>query len=210
MSHATVSALPTPPFGLTLAFEAALSYAARRHRNQYRKVSGTPYIGHVLSVAGLVLQYGGREEVAIAALLHDVLEDAEPTDVNEVRCEIGRNFGPSVLRLVESCSDAPAEHRHETPWQVRKERHLMFLEHCTCPDILLISIADKLDNARSLYQNLCRFGDSVWQHFSGGRAGTLWYYSSLASVLSRRSPQCLSHDFAGVVASILQTAEIRG
>ena len=158
---------------LTARFEEALVYATRLHAQQKRKGTDIPYVAHLLSVAALVLEDGGDQDEAIAALLHDAVEDQGGRATLE---EIRRRFGERVASIVEACSDADTIPK--PPWRARKERYLEHLRQAP-PDVRRISAADKLHNARAILADLRQLGDAVWDRFSGGKAGTLWYYRTL-------------------------------
>jgi (p)ppGpp synthase/HD superfamily hydrolase len=183
-------------FRMTLSerFDAALSLARRVHRDQYRKGSHVPYIAHVIGVASIVLEYGGTEDEAIAALLHDALEDA-PTDlgVAELRRIINEQFGHDVLAIVEHCSDT-TEHP-KPPWRERKQRYIDAAQH-TPRSAMIVSAADKLHNLRALLRDHRRDGDGLWSRFNpeAGRTGTLAYHRALAEIYLKRFPSPLTED----------------
>lgn len=160
-------------------FTDALIYAARLHQAQQRKLSGTPYIAHLLRVAGLVLEHGADEDEAIAALLHDAIEDQGGATA---RAAILAQFGPRVAEIVEGCSDT--DQTPKPPWRDRKEAFLARLAHAST-SVRLVAAADKLDNVRSLTEFYRVKGEPVWEHFRGGREGTLWYFHSVVDVLKR-------------------------
>jgi GTP pyrophosphokinase len=162
-------------------FSRALETATRLHGTQRRKASGVPYLAHLLATCSIVLDYGGDEDQAIAALLHDAIEDVEPT---EVAREAVASFGPRVLAIVEGCSDA--ETHPKPPWRERKER---YIEHLAQADasVLLVSTADKLHNGRSLLADLRREGSQLWRAFKAGRDETLWYYRAVTDA-TRANP----------------------
>lgn len=160
---------------LTERFEEALAFATRAHRGQERKGSGTPYLGHVLQVAGIVLEHGGDEDQAIAALLHDVIEDTAFT-----RDDLAERFGGRVADIVEHCSDADGPEA-KPPWRARKEAYLARLRSADA-DSALVSCADKLHNARSIVTDLAASGPTVWERFKGRRDGSLWYYGALVAI----------------------------
>jgi GTP pyrophosphokinase len=155
------------------AFDDALVYASNAHRRQTRKGSGVPYVSHLLGVASLVIEETGTETQAIAALLHDVLEDTPAT--YEDICE---RFGAAVADIVKACTYSSAEPK--PPWRPRKEAYLADLPSAS-PDALLVSVADKVHNARSILMDLRSGGVGMFERFTGGREGTLWYYRSLVS-----------------------------
>jgi (p)ppGpp synthase/HD superfamily hydrolase len=158
---------------LTNRFAEALQYAAVLHNHQVRKGSNIPYVSHLLSVAALVLEHGGDEDQAIAALLHDAVEDQGGQETLE---EIRRRFGERVADLVAGCTDS--FDTPKPPWRQRKETYLAHLLVAS-PEVRLVSLADKVHNARSLLATLRREGDAAWGYFKGGKTGTLWYYQSL-------------------------------
>ncbi|MBK7929569.1 MAG: HD domain-containing protein [Bryobacterales bacterium] len=169
---------------LTPHFAAAVALASQAHATQLRKGTNTPYIAHPLAVAALVIEFGGDEEQAIAALLHDVLEDAGP----HYAAPILAQFGPRVLAIVESCTDGvPDSSGVKPPWLERKQAYLDHLAH-TSPDALLISACDKLHNARAILDDLRdpAIGLSVFARFSPTTAQTLWYYAELSRIFTQR------------------------
>jgi (p)ppGpp synthase/HD superfamily hydrolase len=162
---------------LSSRFDEAFSYAAALHAQQRRKLSGEPYLAHLLSVAALVMEHGGNEDEAIAALLHDAVEDQGGLPTLE---EIRRRFGQTVADIVEGCTDAVDSPK--PPWRPRKEAYLARLQKAS-PSVRLVSAADKLHNARAILREYRRAGESLWSHFRGGREGTLWYYRAAVETL---------------------------
>lgn len=164
---------------LSPRFENAMTYASMVHSGQLRKGTTVPYISHLLAVAALVLEHGGDEDEAIAALLHDAVEDAGGRPRLE---DIRSRFGDRVADVVLGCTDA--EVIPKPPWQARKEAYIAHLEHASA-STLLVSCCDKLHNCRCIVadQRLC--GDEVWKKFTGQRDGTLWYYTSLLKEYER-------------------------
>jgi (p)ppGpp synthase/HD superfamily hydrolase len=181
-------------------FAEALTWAFELHQTQERKGSGVPYISHLLGVASIALEYGADEDEAIAALLHDAIEDQGGAKIRE---EIRLRFGDRVTDIVNSCTDS--EITPKPPWQERKETYLQHLSQADA-SVLLVSASDKLYNARSILKDYGLFGDEIWQRFHGKKEGTIWYYQSLVKVLnSHDSPpliQALIQEFTQVVAQI--------
>ena len=159
---------------LTGQFSKALVYAELKHHNQVRKGGDIPYVGHLLTVAGLVINDGGSEAQAIAALLHDAVEDAGgPATLDEIRA----NFGEDVARIVQECSDTDVEPK--PPWRERKQSYINHLADVG-DDTLLVSVADKLDNARSMLRDYHEHGPSLWERFTvKDPHDHLWYYGEL-------------------------------
>ena len=154
-------------------FLKAFEFAAKKHAGQTRKASTTPYIAHLMGVTSLVLEAGGDEDLAIAALLHDVVEDCGGAPMLR---EVRRRFGKRVAKVVDGCTDADTSPK--PPWRERKENYLRHLAYADA-DTRLVSAADKLNNVRSIVSDYREVGEFVWERFNGGREGTLWYYRSL-------------------------------
>ena len=173
----------------------AITYALVIHAAQVRKGAETPYIGHLLGVTSLVIEHGGDEEQAMAAVLHDAIEDCGA----EQEAIIAERFGTRVATIVRGCTDADT--MPKPPWQARKEAYLAHLDHAD-QDILLVSCADKLHNARAILTDLQTHGSEVFHRFNAGRDKTLWYYRALAETFSRRLPGALSRDLGSTVGQI--------
>ena len=188
---------------LTERFEEALGYAAHLHALQKRKGTSIPYVAHLLSVTSLVLENGGDEDQAIAALLHDAVEDQGGLPTLQ---EIRRLFGERVARIVDGCTDAYVHPK--PPWRKRPEDYLAHLRHAEA-DVLLVSLADKLHNARSILRALRRDGPQSLSRFNGGRSGTLWYYRSLVTIFQELDDSLMVAELAEVVAEIEVTLNNR-
>jgi (p)ppGpp synthase/HD superfamily hydrolase len=171
---------------LTARFDEALTLASRIHAGDERKGTRIPYIAHLLGVCALILADGGDEDEAIAGLLHDTLED-HPDQLS--RSELESRFGARVRRIVEGCTDTPADYRGgpKPPWRERKLGYLEHLRHAG-PDALRVSLADKLDNARAIVADYRIEGEALWSRFSAGRGDQLWYYRSLVEVIGAAGP----------------------
>jgi len=168
---------------------AALALAHEAHRAQKRKGTDIPYIAHPMSVASLVLTHGGSEDQAIAALLHDTIEDAGEAYAQR----IGAAFGPDVLAMVRDCTDGSFENKAaaRTPhakfvnWRERKLQYMQHLRAMSADSpALLVSACDKLDNARAILADLRLLGPALFERFTGRRDGTLWYYDELAGIFA--------------------------
>jgi (p)ppGpp synthase/HD superfamily hydrolase len=160
---------------LSARFEEALLYAHALHGDQHRKGTTVPYIAHLMGVASLVLEYGGDEDLAIAALLHDAIEDcADRTSY----AEIGRRFGERVTEIVRACTDVDTTPK--PPWLERKEAYVARVAHEPA-DARLVSAADKLYNVRTLLKDYRLVGDAVWSRFTGDKRDPLWYYRTLVT-----------------------------
>jgi (p)ppGpp synthase/HD superfamily hydrolase len=185
---------------LSVRFEDALAYTARLHATQVRKVSNIPYIAHLLSVTAIVLEYGADEDEAIAALLHDAIEDQGG---QVVRTQIEQRYGARVAAIVEGCSDTDVFPKPS--WQQRKEAYLAHLR--TAPaSVRLISAADKLANVRSVIMDYHQVGEQVWQRFNGGREGTLWNYRALVETFMAAGTTPLVEELARAVAEMERLA----
>ena len=158
---------------LTARFTRALTLACDLHRNQARKGSQTPYVAHLLGVASIALEHGANEDAAIAAVLHDAVEDqgGAPT-LALIRAE----FGDDVAAIVDGCTDADTIPK--PPWRARKETYVAGVA-TKGTAVRLVSASDKLHNARAILADYRVLGDALWARFKGGREGTLWYYRAL-------------------------------
>jgi (p)ppGpp synthase/HD superfamily hydrolase len=173
-----------PATRLSERYTAAVDHARLLHADDVRKGTGIPYLAHLLTVSALVLEHGGDEDLAIAALLHDAAEDhGGQAQLDEIR----RSWGDRVANVVEACSDTlvsdPAD---KEPWHDRKRAHLERLAHEPV-DVLVVVAADKLHNARSLLADHSRVGDRIWSRFTTGDPDDqLWYYSRVVELTRLR------------------------
>lgn len=181
---------------LSERFTEALTYATELHANQIRKGSGVPYIAHLLGVASIALEYGANEDEAIAALLHDAIEDQGGATTRE---EIRRRFGDNVTAIVDGCTDSDGIPK--PPWKQRKEAYIAHIPTAS-PSILLVSGADKLYNAQSIRKDYRVLGESVWERFKGGKEGTLWYYRSLVDAFRKTGAIPMMEELERVVSEI--------
>jgi (p)ppGpp synthase/HD superfamily hydrolase len=173
-------ALKPPPLGPRL--QRAFRYAAEKHYGQTRKQTAVPYLSHLMAVASLVLEAGGDEDMAIAALLHDVVEDCGGTPrLREVR----QQFGSRVGKIVEGCTDSFGEPQPE--WIERKKDYLRQVKHADA-ETRLVSASDKLHNVRTILADYRQDGEAIWTRFNGKKEGTLWYYRALNDEYRRRNP----------------------
>ena len=180
---------------------AAFALAMAVHGDQTRKSTTIPYIAHLMAVAALALEAGGDEDMAIAALLHDSVEDSDDGAATETR--IRDEFGDRVADMVMACSDAVATPGAEKPaWRARKEQYLAQLAAEPDHAVLIISACDKLHNARSVVADLRVQGPSVWDRFNSSRGDQLWYYQSVADIYRSRIPGWLSDEVGRTVAEM--------
>ena len=185
---------------LSRRFEEALVWAAGLHRDQRRKGSGIPYVSHLLAVAALVIEHADDEDQAIAALLHDAIEDQGGL---KTRDEILRRFGEGVTGIVEGCTDSHADPK--PPWKERKEAYIAGIGRKSA-SIRLVSSADKLHNARCILSDYRALGDEVWQRFRAGKEETLWYYREVTTALLRSGRTPLVDELERVVGEIERLA----
>ena len=183
---------------LTERFEQALVYATRLHATQIRKATGVPYIAHLLSVTALVLEDGGNEDEAIAALLHDAVEDQGG---KATRAEIYRLFGEQVVAIVDGCTEFDS--LPKPPWRDRKQRYLEQLRQGSS-SVRRVALADKLHNARSLLSDYRQQGDEIWSMFGAGKEGMLWFYHSLLWVYRSTGSNPLVEELARVIGELEQ------
>jgi (p)ppGpp synthase/HD superfamily hydrolase len=177
-------------------FERALVFATRKHAGQHRKGTTVPYVAHLLGVAGLVLEAGGDEDLAIAALLHDVVEDCGGAPMLQ---EIRRRFGKRVAHVVDGCTDTDLDPK--PPWLQRKKDYIAHLRTADA-DTRLVSAADKLHNVRSIVATYREIGGRVWERFHGKRDGTLWYYRTLLDEFQRKRSSPLIRELERAVIEL--------
>lgn len=187
---------------LSERFDEALVFAARLHAEQKRKGTNIPYIAHLLSVAAIVLEDGGSEDEAIAALLHDAVEDQGGRATRNL---IRENFGERVAEIVDGCTDAVGFPK--PPWRARKERYVAHIREAP-PDVRRVSAADKLHNARAILADYRVIGDALWKRFSGGKDGSLWYYRALIDAFRTHAPTPVVDELDRVVREIEALSEI--
>jgi len=185
---------------LTDRFDRALLYATHVHGGQARKGTSIPYVAHLLAVAATVLEYGGSEDMAIAALLHDAVEDqgGDPR-LSDIR----NRFGDRVADAVRSCSDSVVNSsagQRKDDWHTRKKR---YIEHLNTVDqeTLLVSLSDKVHNARSILRDLRKpeIGTTVWERFKNPKKETLWNYRELANAFRRLLPGQLADELSEII-----------
>ncbi|MCW2589529.1 MAG: metal dependent phosphohydrolase [Mycobacterium sp.] len=182
---------------LTERFDEALAYVAHLHRTQLRKGGDIPYLGHLLSVSSLVIEGGGTEPQAIAGLLHDAVEDQGGAPI---LAEIRAKFGDDVATIVDQCSDTDVVPK--PPWKARKEAYIAHLDTAS-DDTILVSLADKLDNARALLRDYRIVGAELWQRFSvNDPKEHLWYYRSLLEVFKDRNQTWLVDELDRVITTL--------
>lgn len=179
-------------------FISALGYTAKLHAEQIRKRSERPYIGHLLGVASIVIEYGGDEDMAIAALLHDAVEDQGGLPRLQ---EIQRRFGKRVADIVDGCTDAYTEPK--SPWLDRKRAYIARVAGENA-DVRLVSAADKLSNARETLYEVRVHGESVYERFAGKKQGTLWYYRELLRVFRLAGTNPLVEELGRVVSELVR------
>ena len=185
---------------LSPKFEEALVFANQMHQGQLRKNTLSPYIGHLLGVTAIAMEYGANETEAIAALLHDVVEDCGGA---ERQREIEEKFGREVGEIVAGCTDT--DETPKPPWRERKEKYIAHLKSASA-STRLVSAADKLYNTQSVLRILREKGDDVWDRFKGGKEGTLWYYRSLVEAFRDHGRSALVEELDRVVSEIERIA----
>jgi (p)ppGpp synthase/HD superfamily hydrolase len=194
---------------LSARFGDAMSYALELHREQPRKGSGVPYLGHLLGTAAIVLHYGGDEEQAIAGLLHDAAEDQGG---RATLANVEARFGARVARIVEGCTDTFESPKPE--WLQRKQAYLARLRDERA-EVLLVSAADKLDNARAIVMDLRALEGQgpaaqarFWDRFTPKRDGSLGYYLELSKTFAARPGGPLSRELGAAVDELHRLAGV--
>ena len=192
-----------PQTVLTTRFQYALVFAWQVHNGQCRKGTKIPYIAHLLAVSSLVQEHGGGEDEAIAALLHDAVED-RGIELRTI-CEL---FGPTVSEIVRECSDSLQKNPlKKRPWKERKLKYIKHLRSASKP-AQLVSAADKLHNARAILGDYRELGEKLWDRFNADRDEILWYYGELVKTFKETGNHIrLVRDLEEVVIQLLDAAE---
>lgn len=188
----------------TAEVASALDLARELHRDQRRKGTAIPYLGHLLAVAALVAEHGGSEAQVIAALLHDALEDQGD---KITAAAIEARFGAEVAAIVVACTDAATTPK--PPWRPRKEAYLAHLPQAPRP-AWLVSCADKVHNAEAIREDLLEQGEAVFARFSAGKGEVVWYYRALADRFLRLLPGPLARRLDRAVAEIERLSNLAG
>ena len=185
---------------LSKRFERAFIFAQRLHTRQLRKGTRIPYISHLIGVASIALENGADEDEAIAALLHDAVEDqGGRKTLNRIR----RRFGDRVASIVEGCTDA--EVIPKPPWRERKEAYIAHVRYAS-KSVRLVSASDKLHNARAILSDFRTLGDNLWSRFNPGKEGVLWYYRSLVDAFRSHGSTPLVDELDRVVTELERMA----
>jgi hypothetical protein len=196
---ATLGRIGTAPPALTGRFLAAVALAQEVHGHVRRSGTEIPYVAHLLVVTGLVIEDGGDEDQAIAAMLHDTVEDGRGRAMLE---RISRSFGPRVAAIVEACSDTVDVVEVES-WIERKRRYLLHLPEVDDDAILRVALADKVHNARSIVRDYREEGHALWDRFTQKTAREqLWYYGGLLAFFAARRPGPLTEDLLRAVGEL--------
>ncbi len=188
---------------LSPKFEEALVYATRVHGGQLRKKTKIPYIGHLLGVTAIAMEYGANETEAIGALLHDAVEDCGGAARQE---EIEEKFGRAVGDIVAGCTDTAET--PQPPWRERKEKYIAHLATASA-STRLVSASDKLHNSQAIVHRLREEGDDVWSRFKGGKEGALWYYRSLVGAFRQHGTSALIDELDRVVTEMERLAKAK-
>ncbi len=177
---------------------AALEFAAAKHGRQARTGTTVPYVSHLLHVAGFVLEHGGSIDEAIAALLHDVVEDCDVSHAT-----VRRRFGGTVAALVDGCTDTLAgdTSARKSSWRARKEHYLTRLAHDTHGHVL-VSACDKRHNLKAIVDDVRRIGPSYMDRFSAGSDEQIWFYTAFRTAIAGRVPPALEAELAALLADL--------
>jgi len=185
---------------LSPRFEHALVYAAQIHAGQLRKGTPIPYLSHLLAVTAIALEHGATEDEAIAALLHDAVEDAG----GKARlADLEIRFGKRVAGIVAGCTDT--DQTPKPPWAERKKAHVAHLRRASA-SVKLVAAADKLHNTRAILSDYRTLGDALWSRFKGGKAGTLWYFRAMARTFTGPRLSRLVYDLDAAVTELEKLA----
>ena len=179
---------------LARALQAALEW----HGDQRRKLGGAPYVSHLMQVAGLVLEHGGTFEQAVAALLHDAVEDTDTTVA-----DVEAAFGPTVARIVGDCTDTLVGDtpRAKSPWRERKVRYLEHLRQAA-DESVLVAACDKRQNLGATVTDVRLGGVGALAGFNAGPEEQVWYYDTVVDIVRGRIPPRLEDELARLAAEL--------
>lgn len=187
---------------LSARFEDAILFATRLHAAQKRKNSEIPYVAHLLGVTALVLEDCGDEDEAIAALLHDAVEDQGGVEILD---EIREKFSDQVAEIVDAVTDSYITPK--PPWRERKEKYIQSISKAS-KSAVRVSLADKLYNASSTLRDIRIEGEDGWSRFNGGKEGTLWYYQQLINEFQKFGSNYMLQELKRVIAELEEVAKI--
>ena len=176
-----------------LSLHNAITFAARKHKDGLRKGTDIPYLAHIMEVMQILIENNCQEEVIIAGILHDTLEDTDTTPE-----EIRKHFGKRIMELVQSETEDKSKSWHE-----RKNETIRQLRHAS-GDTLLVCCADKLSNIRSMYADLKTVGEKLWERFNASKKDIQWYYESIVEALSDISDADMYIDLKEMVHDVFQ------
>lgn len=166
-----------PPTTLSELFEQALVFSKQKHEGQFRKGNTAPYISHPMVVASYVLECGGSENQAIAALLHDVIEDCGVT-----KEDLEKHFNPTIAKLVMEVTEQLDW--GQCPWEERKKKYIQQVRVAS-REAHLIALCDKYHNLSSLVHDLKFRGKSAWAIFKQTPSKTVWYYGEMLNIFQK-------------------------
>lgn len=176
----------------------ALKVASRAHRDQMRKGTDIPYISHPVAVAMIVSGYTTDEDTIVASILHDILEDVEPTVYSET--DMRNDFGDEVVKIVKDVSEDKTAGEPEKSWIERKKGYLAHLDSLEDEKPLIVSTADKIHNLTDILEEYERIGDSIWQKFNASKNDELWFYTEFLKIIDKKQiPEQMKNDLALLV-----------
>lgn len=176
----------------------ALKVASKAHRDQTRKGTDIPYISHPVAVAMIVSGYTTDEDTIVASILHDILEDVEPTVYSET--DMRNDFGDEVVKIVKDVSEDKTAGEPEKPWIERKKGYLAHLDSLENEKPLIVSAADKIHNLTDILEEYERIGDSIWQKFNASKNDELWFYTEFLKIIDKKQiPEQMKNDLALLV-----------
>ena len=153
--------------------DLAIEWAVKAHQNQKRKGTNVPYITHPLAVGIILAKSGCSDEVIVAGILHDTVEDTDIT-LDDIR----KKFGEKVAAIVEGASEPDKS----LSWEERKSQTRNFLEGASL-EVRFVSLADKLNNIMAIAADYADIGDEIWERFRRGRDAQKWHYQGLVQAL---------------------------
>lgn len=176
----------------------ALKVASKAHRDQMRKGTDIPYISHPVAVAMIIGEYTTDEDVIVAGILHDVLEDVRPSIYSEA--DTRGDFGDKITDIVKDVSEDKVAGEPEKPWIERKKGYLAHLDSLANVEPMIVSAADKIHNLTDMLDEYERVGDELWEKFNASKDEELWFYKSFLEIIQKKAiPEKMKADLESLV-----------
>ena len=179
----------------------AIKIASKAHRDQVRKGTDIPYISHPFAVAMIINRYTTDEDIVVAGILHDILEDVKPSVYSEA--DMRSDFGDEITNIVKDVSEDKIAGEPEKPWINRKENYLAHLKSLETVEPIIVSCADKIHNLTDMLDEYEKIGNELWQKFNASKDDELWFYEAFLKLAQEKViPKEMKADLASLVKKL--------